>query len=309
MIKLWKKIQRVFKRMNCWTKAVLIIIIILIGLKISGPLPRQEGFTQREKYVIKKNDDLYDDFYFEIYDELVKNPVKNHFELKEILRITKTNKGTAIDIGSGTGHHVELLNKKGIQTIGIDKSPAAIKKAKINYPDLEFIQGDASAPNEPVHGTFDLITCLFFSIYYMKDKSQFFKNCYQWLEPGGYLALHLVNREKFDPILPAADPLHLVSAQKYAQNRITNSLVKFKDFQYKADFKMYSDKNMAMFSETMTDDATGHVRQNEHVFFMPTQKRILSLAKQIGFKVLGNIDMVSCQYEYQYIYILQKPER
>jgi len=101
----------------------------------------------------------------------------------------------------------------------------------------------------------------------------------------------------------------LVSAQKYAQNRITSSLVKFRDFQYKADFKMYSDKNMAMFSETMTDDATGNVRQNEHIFYMPPQKRILSLAKQVGFKVLGNIDMVSCQYEYQYIYILQKPKR
>tara|TARA_Y100000817_G_scaffold202109_1_gene158235 strand:- start:4131 stop:5057 length:927 start_codon:yes stop_codon:yes gene_type:complete len=308
MIKLWKKIERVFKKMSCWTKAVLIILILLICLKISGPIPKQEGFTQREKYVIKKNGDVYDDFYFEIYDDLVKNPVKNNYELKEILRITKT-KGTALDIGSGTGHHVHLLTKKGIDAIGMDKSEAAIKKAKANYPDLEFIRGDASKPGEPVDGSFDLITCLFFSIYYMKDKSQFFKNCYQWLEPGGYLALHLVNREKFDPILPAADPLHLVSPQKYAQNRITNSLVKFRDFQYKADFKMFSDKNMAMFSETMTDDATGHVRQNEHIFYMPPQKRILSLAKQVGFKLLGNIDMVSCQYEYQYIYILQKPER
>ena len=308
MIKLCKKIQRIFKKMNCWTKAVLIIIVLFVILKISGPVPRQEGFTQREKYVIKKNADVYDDFYFEIYDDLVKNPVKNNFELKEILRITKT-KGNALDIGSGTGHHVDLLKKKGYNASGMDITPAAIKRAKANYPDLEFNQGDASAPSEPVHGSFDLITCLFFSIYYMKDKSQFFKNCYQWLEPGGYLALHLVNREKFDPILPAADPLHLVSAQKYAQNRITNSLVKFRDFQYKADFKMYSDKNMAMFSETMTDDTTGHVRQNEHIFYMPPQKRILSLAKQVGFKLLGNIDMVSCQYEYQYIYILQKPKR
>ena len=41
--------------------------------------------------------------------------------------------------------------------------------------------------------------------------------------PGGYLILHLVNRDKFDPILNAADPLHLVSAQKHAkEKRITN---------------------------------------------------------------------------------------
>ena len=35
--------------------------------------------------------------------------------------------------------------------------------------------------------------------------------------PGGYFVLHLVNRDKFDPILNTADPLHIVSAQKYAK--------------------------------------------------------------------------------------------
>ena len=143
----------------------------------------------------------------------------------------------------------------------------------------------------------------------MKNKNQFLKNCFRWLDPGGHLALHLVNREKFDPILPVADPLYMVSPQKYAQNRITHSLVKFKDFQYKSDFKMNSEKNMAIFTEKMTDDATGNVRQNEHIMYMPPQKKILSLAKQAGFKLIGHIDMVSCAYEYQYIYILLKPQR
>ena len=38
-----------------------------------------------------------------------------------------------------------------------------------------------------------------------------------------------------------------------------------------------------------------------------TQKHILSLARQAGFILKGKIDMVGCQYEYQYIYILSKP--
>ena len=41
---------------------------------------------------------------------------------------------------------------------------------------------------------------------------------------------------------------------------------------------------------------------------MPTQKHILSIAKENGFILLGKIDMVPVQYEYQYLYILQKPE-
>jgi len=40
---------------------------------------------------------------------------------------------------------------------------------------------------------------------------------------------------------------------------------------------------------------------------MPNHKKIISMAKQAGFIVLGQIDMVRCQYENQFLYILQKP--
>ena len=126
--------------------------------------------------------------------------------------------------------------------------------------------------------------------------------------PGGYLVLHLVNRDKFDPILNSADPLHLVSAQKYAKKRITNSLVKFKDFQYKANFDLDKSKNLAEFDETFKDDVSGHVRQNKHTLHMETQKHILGIAKNIGFILQGKVDMVTTQYQYQYLYLLYKPE-
>jgi hypothetical protein len=40
---------------------------------------------------------------------------------------------------------------------------------------------------------------------------------------------------------------------------------------------------------------------------MPSQKNILSTAKDVGFILLSKIDMIKCQYAHQYIYILQKP--
>ena len=49
------------------------------------------------------------------------------------------------------------------------------------------------------------------------------------------------------------------------------------------------------------------VRHNQHTLFMETQNYILSLAKQTGFILKGKIDMRTCQYEYQYIYIMYKP--
>ena len=41
---------------------------------------------------------------------------------------------------------------------------------------------------------------------------------------------------------------------------------------------------------------------------MEDQKTILGMAKKVGFLLQGRIDMVNCAYEYQYIYILQKPD-
>ena len=62
------------------------------------------------------------------------------------------------------------------------------------------------------------------------------------------------------------------------------------------------------FEETFKDDATQHVRQNKHKLYMDTQKHILSIAKNIGFILQGKIDMVTAQYQYQYMYLLYKPE-
>ena len=56
------------------------------------------------------------------------------------------------------------------------------------------------------------------------------------------------------------------------------------------------------------DDSTGHVRQNKHNLHMETQKYILGIAKNIGFILQGKIDMVATQYQYQYLYLLYKPE-
>ena len=74
------------------------------------------------------------------------------------------------------------------------------------------------------------------------------------------------------------------------------------------DTELFRNKNKATFTETFKDDGSSNVRQNIHTFYIPTQKYILSLAKDVGFILLGKIDMISVQYEYQYLYVLQKPE-
>jgi len=274
---------------------------------INRNTPMQEGFTQRNKYILRKNEDIFDDFYVPVYDQLMKNKAKNLFEVKEIARTTKFNKHSALlDIGSGLGHHVDLFNQMGGEKcVGLDKSPAMISASQYKYNNAEFKLGNVMDFMNFDSKTFTHIICLYFTIYYIKDKARFFKNCYEWLLPNGYMALHLVNRDKFDPILEAGNPLHLVSPQRYAKKRITNSIVKFNNFDYKSNFRLDEDK--ATFDEYFKDNKTKKVRHNQHKLYMETQKHILSLARQAGFILKGKIDMVGCQYEYQYIYILSKP--
>ena len=297
-------------KQSIWTKTAVVMGIVLVILMIVNKSAiYKEGFIQREKYILKQGTDIYDDFYSSIYDELVYDNVKNDFEVGEIRRLVKpTEKSRVLDIGCGNGHHVNLLEKSGYKVEGVDKSGAMIKNAKKKYPSCKFKQGDVLESMLYPRNSFSTITCLYFTIYYVTDKQLFLQNCYNWLMPGGYLVLHLVNRDKFDPILNSADPLHLVSAQKYAKKRITNSLVKFKDFQYKANFELDKSKNLAEFDETFKDDTSGHVRQNKHKLHMETQKHILGIAKNLGFILQGKVDMVTTQYQYQYLYLLYKPE-
>lgn len=297
-------------KQSIWTKTAIVMGIVLVILMIVNKSAiYKEGFIQREKYILKQGTDIYDDFYSSIYDELVYDNVKNDFEVGEIRRLVKpTEKSRVLDIGCGNGHHVNLLEKSGYKVEGVDKSGAMIKNAKKKYPSCKFKQGDVLESMLYPRNSFSTITCLYFTIYYVTDKQLFLQNCYNWLMPGGYLVLHLVNRDKFDPILNSADPLHLVSAQKYAKKRITNSLVKFKDFQYKANFELDKSKNLAEFDETFKDDTSGHVRQNKHKLHMETQKHILGIAKNLGFILQGKVDMVTTQYQYQYLYLLYKPE-
>jgi len=307
ILKLW--MSSTFLQQICYILLILVIVLIIVKFVRNTNMMR-EGFDGAEQpkkeFVVKKENDIYDDFYVSIYDDLVHNYGKNNFEVGEITKIEPpTNLSTILDVGSGTGHHVAAFSKKGIKAIGVDKSKAMVEKAKENYPNDEFKEGDVMDTMLFTSGSFSHITCLYFTIYYMKDKLRFFNNCIQWLIPGGFLILHLVDRDNFDPILPAGTATSIISPQKYADKRITNTIVKFDKFDYKCNFDLNGD--IATFHETLKDKSNDSVRQNELQLYMEPQKKILTFAKQVGFILHSKVDMVKCQYESQYLYVLQKP--
>ena len=249
-MKLLNKIKKKLLSFNLsnitlWCKILIFISIILFILILANKVkPRVEGFTQSKKFVTKNNN-LYDDFYCSIYDDLVFDTTKNKFELDELKYITKlSEKSKVLDVGSGKGHHVKYLKDMGADSTGIDKSKSMIDLAKKKYPKCKYKHGDVLDSMHFNQDQFTHILSLYFTTYYIEDKFKFFQNAFKWLKPGGYLVIHLVNRNKFDPIVNTSNPVHMVSVQKHAPKRITNSVVKFNDFTYKANFKLKDKKEV-----------------------------------------------------------------
>jgi SAM-dependent methyltransferase len=311
-----KTITNLYNKLSNFGKILILIsllLIIIVFFKYVQKLnPRNmnksEGFQQQQDFLFKKGLDIYDDFYANIYDFLVFNEVKNDYEVGLILNQNVPNTKTVIlDVGSGTGHHVaKMAQNKNLEIIGIDTSPSMIKKAKENYPNLNFKQANVLNKDIFHNNIFTHILCLYFTIYYIENKTDFFNNCMDWLMPGGYLVVHLVDRYKFDPILPPGNPLYVVSPQKYAKERITKTKVNFNEFVYNADFKLNESTNTAIFDEKFKFN-DGKVRKQEHILYMNDVVDIVNMAQEAGFLLHAKVDLVKVAYEYQYLYVFVKP--
>ncbi len=319
--------------MPCWATlivflAVAIIVIWVVDFFNTMYKTKSEGFEQESRFILKQNDEVFEDpFYVGIYDELFYKKLYNSYEVGIILNeIHPTSKDVFIEIGSKTGSYTSALQQNcGCDVIGLDKSKAMVEYASKRHPNCTFMQGD---PMDFMSFSSEYATAILlldFAIYYIKDRRTLFYNCYHWLKPGGYLVLHLVNRHMFDPIVPAAKPFTLVSPQSVAKKRITSSDVVFKDFDYKSKFEFDQEKEKEVEQQGRGDkddriktsdsvtiietmkDRRGKVRKNVRSLRMSGQKIIIGEAKDSGFTMLGQYDLIKSQREYQYIYILYKP--
>ena len=309
--KMIKYLGSAYNKSSLWCKLLILMSLLLLVILVFKGLKSNkfvEGFEQNDQFLIKSDSGIYDHFYADIYDYLVFNNLKDDYEVGYILNsASPSSKSKILDVGCGTGHHVASFGSKGLDVIGIDISPSMIKKAKENFPDYKFNIADALDGSIFEPNSFTHILCMYFTVYYFKDKTQFFNNCFKWLMPGGYLIIHLVDRERFDPILPPGNPLLYVSPQRYAKERITSTKVKFTDFSYSADFQLDSKNDKALFVEKFKNDSDGKVRKNEHVMYMPDVQQIVDEAQASGFIVESKADLLQCQYEYQYLYVFVKP--
>ena len=236
-----------------------------------------ESAADSSKYEWLSNDDLFDDFYASVFTKLTQNDKLIQAEtaicMEEFAKNTSKDQLIILDAGCGIGIGTAAFAKQGAKTVvGIDKSQAMLRYAKgttipnttltdLEKQDIEFRQFDIIGPGAAAAAEFTDAVLLYFTIYYFKDLDTLFRNLALWVKPGGNLAIEVVNKYKFEPILDSSNPWVGFSPQKYSKERLTKSKVVFDKFDYEAEFDLEDPK--AEFRETFRFK-DGSTRRQKH---------------------------------------------
>jgi len=297
------------EQMSVWFKILVFLTIVFVLNKVFSvytkdpSLKNREGFEQEKNYIIKQDNEIYDDFYAEIYDDLNSSKERTTNELKKVIELTEPDKNSHfLDVGSGTGHFLNSLDQMGISAEGIDISKEMVDHSKTKFPDISNKCGDATVGFHYKNGNFTHVTCLYFTIYHLKDKHSFFKNCYYWLKRNGYLLVHMVDKNRFNTITPVANPVFFENPQIYSKKRIEKTEINFIDFSYKKKYDFGKNNVEVISKEQFKDYSTGNIRENELTLYMDTIDDIVKIAQMYGFIAKGYTKLDNDQYQYIFIF-------
>jgi ubiquinone/menaquinone biosynthesis C-methylase UbiE len=111
-------------------------------------------------------------------------------ELKRLIKKFKQSSGNKLlDVGCGTGKHLQYFRKEFI-CAGSDVNPGVLRETKKRFPTMKFTAADMTSL--PMKGEFDVITCLFSSIGYVKSEAGVRKSIRSFakaLKPGGIVII------------------------------------------------------------------------------------------------------------------------
>ncbi len=127
-------------------------------------------------------------YYDIIYDAAGKDYGREAKRVCALVRQHKKSVGnTLLDVACGTGRHISYL-KSSFEVEGLDRDLNLIAIARRRNPGVRFHHGNMLTFN--LHKQFDVVTCLFSAIGYMKTVQklrQAIKNMARHLKPGGVL--------------------------------------------------------------------------------------------------------------------------
>jgi SAM-dependent methyltransferase len=290
---------------------LIILIIIFLFYKSFFIIREPEGFQQQEKYKVQYNQHIYQDpFYVEKYDEINQSKKRLRIEVLTIVETTDADEENSmfLDIGSGTGYAVKELNDLGFQAVGVDQSQAMVSYSEKQYPAAEYQCGNVLETMLFEKDAFTHVLCLYYTIYQFPDKAVFFRNCYHWLQPGGYLIVHLVDPDHFDMAVPSSKHILFGSPKIVGDERNKDSIVDFTNYQYKSSWKKNRSKQQEFVrTETFRNNSNHHILENEQTLTMEKIPDILSSAVHSGFTVKSVVNLKSSMLdEKQYLYFFER---
>ena len=352
LYKFLKSIGRSFNKASLIQKLFIVFLILLFAVLLFNNFTHDSFYDTIENYdndsvsnilfkrnafESKKNSEVYDDLYVKYYDSIHLDKKKYNFEIGKLEHLfngkgSSNGSSNILDIGSGTGYHVnQLQNKyKNYNVTGIDKSEAMINKAKSNYPKRRFVVEDILNNKNLDYNSQTHITCMNKTFYEFNgnEKNKFLDNCHSLLDDNGYLIVHLLDRDKFVPYNNDEESKTVFNPENY-NTKIKNMIVKFgKNIEYYSKYKTIEelengegeDKNdgkskdnfdnlnsapYSRYNDKIKNYATNSVRKNEIDLYMPDIKAVLSSIKNKGFKLDEKITLEP-KYRGEYLYVFKK---
>ena len=299
-----------FSRLKIFNIPPLLWICVVLALLLVTKYASREGMTNNSNSKFKQlvGNEIFTPHYVNMFDTLFRVSDKDNFEVVQLAKHAEIGKDSRVlDVGCSTGHRTALFQKITPSVKGVDSSVNMVKKAKQLYPSVDFTNDSIIEPSKLIdQQLYTHITMLYFEVYRYEDKHRLFRVLNGMLVPGGKIAVHLVDRTKFDPIVPAANPIQSVSPQDYVKTRITRSEVVFDTCSYVADLEEPVNGDAYTFIETITPKDGGKPTQNRHALHMPRQKDVLASASDAGFTVIGRFSLDPVGYYHNQVYILQK---
>jgi SAM-dependent methyltransferase len=272
----------------------LIILFFLIFFLFSFILKKNknEYFTQNENN-INNIENEYSEKYAEIYNRIFDNKTIPENDIKNIIAILNPNESDKfLDVGTGVGNHYKFIN---YDTIGVDRSNAFLKYAKINNPLGTFKNGDVINNNLFKKEQFNHIFCLQDTFYHNSNTNmeKIISNFKNWLKPDGTICIHLFNNEKLDP---SPRTFSILSHRKSGELQATT---KFKEFDHIA----YWDKTD--YCEKIIFHKTKKVFEKCHKMNIPDEKVLIKMFLDKGFVIDNIVDLISLNMNTCNIYIFK----
>jgi len=304
------------QEMVYWILALTILLLLLVSTMHRMDREFFETEEKGEKSVSYEDPtDIYDSLYAKVYDQLFTTPERISFEKGIIednaLGSWPVAETKILDACCGTSPHSEWMCEKGVDIVGVDTSENMLQKARERCKSGRYYRGDITRAETFAPKSFSHAMLLYFSIYQFRNQKMVLDHIYSWLKPGGIFVLHLVDPDKFDPILDAASPFMMFSLQRYSKERVIESSVTFDMFTYKSRFIKEKNDEDATFEEVLTfsdpsDNGGAKYREHRHRLHMPSIDAMLETVKSSGFTRHEMVDMTPAGYEYQYILLFTK---